>query len=67
MKKLQAKLTVFDDNNPITIKTYSKDIGAPYEIMIEKEFWATCESRADVHNEIDDIIRLYNYKFFPSF
>ena len=67
MKKLQAKITVFDDNNPITIRTYSKDSGAPYEIRINDEYWTTCESRAEVHSEIDDIIRLYNYKFFPSF
>ena len=66
MKKQVAKITVYSGYTPVTIRTYKKDDGAPYEIRIDNDFWATCENGVEVHEEINDIIEMYKYRYFPA-
>lgn len=65
-KTLVSKITVYDGGDPVVIKTYRKDSGAPFEIRIDGAFWSTCENYAEVDEEINCIINLYGYKFFPN-
>ena len=67
MKTLFSKLMVFDDVEPIMICVYKKREGAPYEVMLDGQFWATCENGAEVDDEIKEIMDLYHYNFFPRF
>ena len=67
MKKLEAKITVYDDTEPVVIRTYRKDAGAPFEITVDDVSWTTCENGIEVDEGIKDIINLYHYNFFPRF
>lgn len=67
MKKLEAKITVYDDTEPVEIRTYRKDSGAPFEIRVDGQFWSTCENGIEVDDEIKEIINMYHYNFFPRF
>ena len=67
MKKQIAKITVYDDCDPIEIKIYRKYNGAAFEIRVDGQFWTTCENGIEVDEEINDIIKLYHYSFFPMF
>lgn len=66
-KKLVGKITVYDDAEPVEIRTYRKDAGAPFEITVDDVSWTTCENGVEVDEEIKDIISLYHYNFFPRF
>ena len=67
MKKQVSKITVYDNlGNPATIRTYKKDVGAPYEIHVDETVWCTCENGVEVNDEIKYIMSLYGYRFFPT-
>lgn len=67
MKKLIAKITVYDDTEPVEIRTYRMGNEGVYRIYVDNQFWATCENGNEVDDEIKDIINLYHYNFFPRF
>ena len=53
----------WDDNTPhkITVRKANEE----YRVDVDKEFWATCESMAQVGDEINDIMNIYRWKMIP--
>ena len=45
-----------------TFEAYAKTTGAPYIVMLDGAFLATCESGAEIGEEIEDTIRWFNWQ-----
>jgi len=70
MKRTVNTVTVFDwdDNSKHKIITKRLEIEGDYRYVIEVDgaFWCTAEMFSEVYSEINDIIKLYNWKLIPT-
>lgn len=51
------------DNSDHKIKTYRED--GHYRIEVDGAFWCTAEMFSEVYAEVEDILKLYNWKLIP--
>lgn len=66
MKTTMSTVKVYDwfDGTAHKIKTFRED--EHYRIEVDGAFWSTAEMFSEVYEEINDIIKLYNWKLIPT-
>lgn len=61
-KKRAGKITVYDGDEPQQIDIWHRDDDV-YTVYVNGEYYVTLESRAQVDEEVSDIMSLYRWSY----
>ena len=61
--RIAYRVEVYDgEDNEHVLEVFKKPSGAPYVVMVDGAFCATCESMSEARDEVNDIIKWFGWK-----